>query len=118
MVYIAKDPKYNAANTTKSDVYYIPLKTFKETKTAAKVVTTKGLEGASSGVVFSPSGSSLIFVRQKGLTYESDKWRLIHVPDVRKSLVADEFYKSADGLGSWDRSASEVFWSVDGKTKG
>ena len=67
-------------------------------------------------VTFSPVGPNIIFARQKGISYESDKNRLIHVPDVTAGLEGQEFYKSGDGKGSWDRSAALLAWSADGKT--
>ena len=67
-------------------------------------------------MVFSPVSPSIIFARQKGINYESDKNRILYVKDVTKSLAAAEFYTSKDGKGSWDRSAAALFWSADGKT--
>jgi dipeptidyl aminopeptidase/acylaminoacyl peptidase len=65
-------------------------------------------------VVFSPSAPSIAFVRQKGISYESDKSRIFLVADITKNLSATEFYASEDGLGAWDRSPSTLFWSQDG----
>lgn len=106
----------NQATTTKSDVYYLPLTTFTEPAPKPQIVSTPDIEGASDGVVFSPSAPSIAFVRQKGISYESDKNRIFLVPDVTANLSATEFYASEDGLGAWDRSPGTVFWSQDGKT--
>lgn len=116
LVFIAKDPTLNQATTTKSDVYYLPLTTFTEPAPKPQIITTPGLEGASASVAFSPVSPSIVFSRMKDISYESDKNRLLLVPDVTKSLQASEFYSTPDGVGSWDRSASATFWSADGKT--
>ncbi|TVY46697.1 putative dipeptidyl-peptidase [Lachnellula occidentalis] len=116
LVFVAKDPTLNAATTTKSDVYYLPLTTFSEPAPKPQVITTPGLEGASVGPVFSPASPALVFSRMKGISYESDKNRLLLVPDITKGLEASEFYATADGVGSWDRSASAAWWSADEKT--
>ncbi|CZR50334.1 related to secreted dipeptidyl-peptidase V precursor [Phialocephala subalpina] len=116
LVFIAKDITLNQATTTKSDVYYLPLTTFTEPAPEPQIVTTpNGIEGASAGVVFSPSSPSIAFVRQKGISYESDKNRIFVVPDVTTDLTASEFYSSEDGIGTWDRSPGAVFWGQDGK---
>ncbi|TVY81913.1 Dipeptidyl-peptidase [Lachnellula suecica] len=116
LVFIAKDITLSAVTTTKSDLYYIPLTNFTEPASKPQIVSTPGLEGASVSVLFSPTGNSVAFSRMKGISYESDKNRLLVVPDITKSLEASEFYATADGVGSWDRSAATVGWSTDGKT--
>ncbi|KAI9645452.1 hypothetical protein NHQ30_006191 [Ciborinia camelliae] len=114
--FIAKDITLNQATTTKSDVYYVPLKTFTETSPELKMISTPNLEGASDGVVFSPSGSSLAFLRMKDISYESDKNRILQVADVTSDLTAVEFYPSDDGKGAWDRSPSTLLYSQDGES--
>lgn len=117
MAFVAKDPTLNQANTTKSDVYYIPLTTFQETAPKIHLISTPGLQGASNSPVFSPSGSSLAFLRMKDISYESDKNRVLVVPNVSSlNSTATEFYNSADGNGSWDSSPSLLFYSQDGAT--
>ncbi|KAB8303279.1 hypothetical protein EYC80_004721 [Monilinia laxa] len=114
--FIAKDISLNQATTTKSDVYYVPLTTFTEKSPELKVVSTPNLEGASDAVVFSPSGSSLAFVRMKDISYEADKNRILQVADVTSDLTAVEFYSSEDGKGAWDRSPSALLYSQDGES--
>jgi dipeptidyl aminopeptidase/acylaminoacyl peptidase len=116
IAFIAKDPTLNQVTTTKSDVYFVPLTTFTEPAPKPQIVSSPDLEGASAGVVFSPCGPSIAFAKMKGISYESDKNRIMLVKDVTKSLTADEYYKTADGKGAWDRSAAAMFWSADGKT--
>ncbi|CAG8959070.1 hypothetical protein HYFRA_00012851 [Hymenoscyphus fraxineus] len=116
IVFISKDPALNAATTTKSDVYFLPLKSFTESPPAPVQVSTPGLEGASSTPVFGPNGVSVGFVRMKDISYESDKNRLLLVSDITKSTEAAEFYATANGVGAWDRSPTSVTWSTDGKS--
>ncbi|KAM3066280.1 hypothetical protein ACMFMG_003209 [Clarireedia jacksonii] len=115
LTFVAKDPKLNQATTTKSDVYYIPLKTFTEPSPKLQLIETPGLEGASVSPVFSPSGLSLAFLRMKDIAYESDKNRILAV-DITNSSTATEFYATSDGIGAWDRSPSALLYSQDGKT--
>ncbi|CAG8955280.1 hypothetical protein HYFRA_00011262 [Hymenoscyphus fraxineus] len=116
IVFTAKDPKLPQATTTKSDIYYIPLKTFQESPPTPQVILTSGLEGASSGPVFSPDGVSLVFLSMKEYAYEADKNRIMFVADITKSATSEEFYATPDGNGGWDRSPISVTWSVDGKS--
>jgi len=66
--------------------------------------------------VFSPEGRAVAFLKMKRNGYESDKNRIILIPDISKTSAAIEVLKSQDGAGQWDRSPSGVAWSNDGKT--
>jgi hypothetical protein len=91
-------------------VYYPPLKIFTEAAPEPHIISIPGIEGASDGVVFSPSSSkSLAFVRQRGISYESDKKRIFLTKDVIDGLIAIEFYASDDRKGSWDSSLERIF---------
>lgn len=92
----------NQATTTKSDVYFLPLNTFTKSALTPQIVNTLGSEGASDEVVFSPCSPSLAFVRQKGISYKSDKNRIFLVKDVTSGLNTTEFYMSTDRKGSWE----------------
>lgn len=116
LAFIAKDLTLLDPVYTKSDVWYIPLSSFTSAPAKPQAVLTPGIEGASAVLTFSPSGSSLAFVRQKGIAYESDKNRIFTISDVTQGLNATEFFASEDGLGSWDRSPGPVYWSKDEKT--
>lgn len=117
LAFLAKDPKLGQANTTKSDIYFVPLKTYTESAVGnIHITTTPGLEGASSVPVFAPNSPSLAFVRMKDISYESDKNRIVVIPDVTRDLTALEFYANADGTGDWDRGPGALAWSQDGKT--
>lgn len=113
IAFVAKDPTLNQATTTKADVYYIPLSTFREpVAPKPQIITTQGLQGASTAPSFSKRGTKLVFLRQKDIAYESDKFRLFYV-DLTKSLTATEYYKTEDGIGGWDRWPSAMVWSHD-----
>lgn len=48
--------------------------------------------------------------------YESDKNRIIMVPNLSKPSATIEILASNDGNGLWDRSPGSVSWSSDGNT--
>ncbi|CZS94871.1 related to secreted dipeptidyl-peptidase V precursor [Rhynchosporium graminicola] len=115
LAFIAKDLTLLKPIYTKSDVWYIPLSNFTCAPPAPQAVLTPGMEGASSALVFSPTNSSLSFVRMKDHSYESDKNRIFTVSDVTKNLNATEIHATDDGTGSWDRSPGSLVYSKDGK---
>lgn len=53
--------------------------------------------------VFSRDGKQIAFARMKDHQYESDKARLLLLPDVDDVSNVQEFYKTDDGEGGWDR---------------
>lgn len=66
LVFVAKDPKIDQANHTKTDLYYIPLKTFTELQAPTpQLVETGNLKGYSQAPVFSPDAKSVAFTRMK-----------------------------------------------------
>jgi dipeptidyl aminopeptidase/acylaminoacyl peptidase len=116
IVFVAKDPKLDPANHTKTDLYYIPLKTFKEPKAPSPIIVKTGnLKGYSNGPVFSPDAKSVAFTRMKSDQYESDKPRLLLVPDITDLSNVQEFYETSDGEGGWDLRAEGITWSNDGE---
>ncbi|KAI1847336.1 hypothetical protein JX266_006561 [Neoarthrinium moseri] len=116
LVFVASDPELNPAIYTKTDVYYVPLKTFTEEKPPApQQVKTGHLQGYSGSPVFSHSGQSVAFKRMRHRQYESDKWRLMLIPDVADLANVQEFYKTDDGEGAWDQRPETVVWSHDDK---
>lgn len=52
----------------------------------------------------------------KEISYESDKSRIVVIPDVTRDFTALEFYANKAGTGDWDRSPGALLWSRDGKT--
>ncbi|KAI9758822.1 MAG: hypothetical protein M4579_002836 [Chaenotheca gracillima] len=116
ILFVAKDPDVNAAGSTKSDPYFIPLSSINETGSIGpKMISVKGLEGASSCPTFSPNGKSAVYLRMKDQEYESDKNRIILVPDVQDLSGAIEIMASEDGQGAWSLSPSSISWAGDGQ---
>lgn len=116
LVFIAKDPTLDPANHTKTDLYYVPLD-FSEAKAPKPLmIKTGNLIGYCGCPTFSPSGKSLAFTRMRSDQYESDKPRLLVVPNVKDLNDVQEFFQADDGEGAWDRSPSSILWSQDGET--
>ncbi|KAI1455700.1 dipeptidyl peptidase [Annulohypoxylon moriforme] len=114
IVFVSKDPDLNPALWTKTDLYYVPLKTFTEPKAPfPQIVKTGELQGYSGVPVFSHDGTKVVFKRMRHRQYESDKWRLLLIPDVKDLSNVQEFYKTDDGEGSWDQRPESIVWSND-----
>ncbi|RDW64006.1 dipeptidyl-peptidase-like protein V [Coleophoma crateriformis] len=117
IAFVAKDPKLDPANYTKTDLYYIPTRTFAETKpSSAQIIKTGNLRGYSQSPTFAPNGKSLAFTRMKSDQYESDKPRLLLVPDIGDLSNVQEFFMTDDGEGGWDLRPESIVWSDDGET--
>jgi dipeptidyl aminopeptidase/acylaminoacyl peptidase len=115
LVFVAKDPKLDPANHTKTDLYYIPLRTFAEPQAPSpQIVKTGSLKGYSNSPVFSPDAKSVAFQRMKDIRYEADKQRLLIVPDIADLSNVQEFYETADGNGAWDLRPDAITFSNDG----
>ncbi|RDL36839.1 uncharacterized protein BP5553_06191 [Venustampulla echinocandica] len=116
IVFVAKDPTLDPANYTKTDLYYIPLRTFTERQAPTpQIVKTGNLRGYSSSPVFSPDAKSVAFARMKSDQYESDKPRLLLVPDITDLSNVQEFYETEDGEGKWDLRPESIIWSRNGE---
>ncbi|KAI2467739.1 dipeptidyl peptidase [Annulohypoxylon bovei var. microspora] len=114
IVFVSKDPELNPALWTKTDLYYVPLKTFTEAKAPLpQVVKTGELQGYAGVPVFSHDGTKVVFKRMRHRQYESDKWRLLLIPDVKDLSNVQEFYKTEDGEGGWDLRPEGIVWSND-----
>ncbi|KAJ4290682.1 hypothetical protein N0V88_006430 [Collariella sp. IMI 366227] len=114
IVFVAKDPELTAALYTKTDLYFIRLKSFTEPKPPSpQIVKTPGLDGYSQSPVFSNDGKKVAFTRMQSKQYESDKTRLILVPDITKPDQTEEFYATSDGAGGWDLRPDTILWSHD-----
>jgi dipeptidyl aminopeptidase/acylaminoacyl peptidase len=50
----------------------------------------------------------------KSQQYESDKTRLLIVPDITDLTNVQEFYETEDGVGGWDLKPESVLFSRDG----
>ena len=78
----------------------MPLKTFTEAEPPVpQIIKTGKLVGYSGSPVFSHDGKKLAFKRMRHKQYESDKWRLLLVPDIKDLANVQEFYKTDDGEG-------------------
>ncbi len=116
IAFVAKDPALDPATNTKSNFYFLPVSSFSAASTSKpQKIEIEGLEGASTGPVFSPTGVSAAFLQMKENGYESDKNRIVLVTDVREPSLSLEVLNSNDGKGLWDRSPSTISWSQDGK---
>lgn len=114
LVFVSNDPEVNPAIWTKTDVYYVPLKTFTEAKPPLpQIVKTGRLRGYSGSPVFSHCGKKLAFKRMRHKQYESDKWRLMLIPDIKDLASVQEFYQTDDGEGRWDMRPDAITWSND-----
>lgn len=116
LAFVAKDPAMDIATNTKANFYYLPIADFTNASSAKLgIVEVKGLEGACSSPAISSDGRSAAFLQMKKNGYESDKNRIVLIPDLKKLSAATEVLKSDDGKGAWDRSPQAVMWSSDGK---
>ena len=116
IIFVARDPDLNPAFNTKCDLYYVPLTSFSQSNSSApQKIEVEGLEGAASSPAFSPDGKSAAFLKMRQNGYESDKNRVIIIPNLSEPAV-NEVPKSEDeDNGPWDRSPLAVTWSNDGK---
>ena len=112
---VAKDPSLNQATTTKSDPYYVPVSYSGEKRPGKpQRIRVDALQGASSSPVFSPDGKQAVFLKMKDIAYESDKNRLILLPDITNLSTTVDMMRSADGKGSWSLSPNSIRWSNGG----
>ena len=114
IVFVAKDPTLNPATNTKANFYYLPISDFTHAPSSEpQKVEVEGLDGACSFPVFSSNSRSAAFLQMKKNGYESDKNRVVLIPDVLKLSAATEVLKSNDGEGLWDRSPQGIMFSND-----
>ncbi|KHN95315.1 dipeptidyl peptidase [Metarhizium album ARSEF 1941] len=113
--FVARDPELNPARYTKTDLYYVPIKSFVEKPHAPEIVKTGKLVGYSIAPTFNKDGSKIAFARMKDIQYEADKTRLMLVPDVNDVGNVEEFYETSNGEGGWDLRPDWIIWSHDEK---
>ena len=117
IVFVAKDPLLNPSTNTKCNAYFVPILDFTSllSPSMPRKIHIAGFEGAATSPVFSHDGKSLAFLQMRENGYESDKNRLLVVPDIFYPDNGFEAFTSDDGKGSWDRSPSAITWSMDDK---
>ena len=116
IAFVAKDPDLNPARYTKTDVYYAPLESYDSSDPAdPQIIKTGKFLGYSASPTFSNDGKSLAFTRMRHQQYESDKTRLLLVPDVTDLSNVQEFYATKDESGGWDSRPEWIVWSPDDK---
>lgn len=112
VAFMSKAPERPKANLTTSYIYVVPQDGSSKAKTINGMkdgATPKGVKGASSFPKFSPDSKQLAYFQMKPDNYEADK-RILYIatlgdkPEIRS--VASK----------WDRSASSIQWTRDGKT--
>lgn len=121
LIFVAKDPALNPAFNTKCNLYYIPVSDFSENPASKpRKLELESLQGAATSPVFSPDGRSAAFLQMQQNRYESDRNRLVHIPDIANMQDSSDSWTSAQILNvedqdtEWDRSPSSVSFSPDG----
>jgi dipeptidyl aminopeptidase/acylaminoacyl peptidase len=114
IAFVSRDPDLIPALYTKSDVYFVPLSTFTEQRPKPQLIKTGRLQGYAGSPTFSPDGRALAFTKMRSRQYESDKTRLMIVPDISDLSAVQEFYETEDGEGGWDARPESIVWSEDG----
>ena len=127
IAFVSRDPDHNDALTTITNLYFVPLESYDDETTSPSgplLVKTGHLGGYSASPTFSPDGSKLVFTRMESKQYESDKPRLLLLPDIGKFVSAYgttddssdviEYYATDDGKGGWDARPESILWNGDG----
>lgn len=116
IVFIAKDPGLNPATHTACSCYYAPMFSWTSMSTAeVKIYKVNALQGAMSSPVLSSDGSSIALLAMREDGYESDKNRILYVPNPWSGEMI-EVFESADGQGLWDLSPSALWFAYDDKS--
>lgn len=116
IVFVAKDPALNPATHTSCVCYYTPMFSWTAMDTQeVKAFKVNALEGAMSSPVLSSDGSSFAFLAMKEDGYESDKNRIIYVPNPWNGQTI-EIFESSDGVGQWDLSPRAISFAYDDKS--
>ncbi|OJJ88828.1 oligopeptidase family protein [Aspergillus glaucus CBS 516.65] len=118
IVFVAKDPDLNPALHTSCSCYYSPMFSWTSMDTnvpQAKICKVQALQGAMSSPVLSSDGSSIALLTMGEDGYESDKNRILYVPNPWSGEMI-EVFQSADGKGLWELSPSGVSFAHDDKS--
>lgn len=116
IVFVAKDPSLNPATHTSCSCYYCPMFSWTSvTAMETRVCAVKGLEGAMSSPVLTSDGSSIALLAMREDGYESDKRRILYVPNPWSGEMI-EIFASPDGEGAWPLSPSGLTFAHDDKS--
>ncbi|RJE18454.1 dipeptidylpeptidase [Aspergillus sclerotialis] len=111
--FVAKDPGVNPATHTACSCYYCPMFSWTSmTASDSKICRIAGLRGAMSSPALSSDGSSIVLLAMREDGYESDKNRIMYVPNPWNGEMV-EVFASPDGEGLWNLSPSEVSFAYD-----
>ncbi|KAJ5097615.1 hypothetical protein N7456_008336 [Penicillium angulare] len=119
IVFVGKDPNLNPATHTSCSCYYAPM--FSWTSIAGmstseiKPCKVAALRGAMSSPVLSSDGGSIALLAMGEDGYESDKNRILYVPNPWNGEMI-EVFESPDGKGHWELSPSALSFSHDDKS--
>ncbi|KAJ5664720.1 hypothetical protein N7462_011533 [Penicillium macrosclerotiorum] len=116
IVFIAKDPKLNPATHTACSCYYAPMFSWTSmTVSDVKPCRVTSLQGAMASPVLSSDGSSIALLAMRKDGYESDKNRILYVPNPWNGEMF-EVFESSDRKGAWELSPSAVSFAHDDKS--
>ncbi len=103
IVFTARNVGREEAWSTNFDLHYAPV----DGSAAPKCLTQEN-KAWDTCPVFAPDGKTLAYLAMSRPGYESDQFRIVlrEWPDGSKRIVAP----------GWDRSASAIAWSADGKS--
>ncbi|CAL5867797.1 uncharacterized protein PFLUO_LOCUS2018 [Penicillium psychrofluorescens] len=110
IVFIAKDPDLDPATHTACSCYYAPMFSWtgmSSKDSVCRVQGFKGLQGAMSSPVITSDGGSIALLAMQIDGYESDKNRILYVPNPWNAEMI-EVFESSDGKGSWQLSPSAI----------
>ncbi|KAJ5591808.1 uncharacterized protein N7459_002177 [Penicillium hispanicum] len=116
IVFVAKDPKLNPATHTSCSCYYAPMFSWTSLSVSdAKLCKVTALQGAMSSPVLSSDGGSIALLAMQEDGYESDKNRILYVPNPWNGEMI-EVFESSDGKGLWNLSPSAVSFAHDDRS--
>ena len=115
IAFVARDPSIGAVDPVKTDLYYIPLKSFAHPSlTKPQLMSIPGFEGCSSYPLFSPIGTSIAFLKKQARREDIDKNRLIVLNDLDKPMPAVGDLPQKSSRVGWHLSPQSISWSDDG----
>ncbi|KAL8835263.1 MAG: hypothetical protein Q9176_007023 [Flavoplaca citrina] len=117
LLFVAKDPSLNPAFNTKANLYFVPVEDFSETPSSKpRMFENEALQGAASSPVFSPDAQSAAFLQMEKNGYESDRNRVVYVPNLSSERTSSRtrLVETRTGQDGWDLSPGSVAFSPDG----